>query len=151
VDNSELIKKEALLKIIKEEEFISVLIEEINEHNHNFYASPLPSAKELKELEKLYPNITKEMIELAKKFQEEEAKREERVLKVFEKDIDNSFTLAKRGQNIAVYFISMMFVFSGILLFKEQYGLGVTVLCATAGASIISSLMMNKKSKDKNG
>jgi uncharacterized membrane protein len=35
---------------------------------NSFYASPLPSAKELKELEKLYPNITKEMIELVIKF-----------------------------------------------------------------------------------
>ena len=140
------IAKDELLDIVKDKEFLELIVKEIKEYNHNFYASPLPNVKELKALEEIHPGITKEIIEMAKNIRNDNKQIEEKTLRVIEKDIDVSKTLASRGQKIALFFIIGMFAFSGIFMYVGQYTQAAFTLAAVAGTTVVSSLLNSKNS-----
>ena len=139
--NNAPVTKKDILEVVKDEEYLELIVKKITEHNHNFYASPLPKADELKYLEEKYPGITKVIMDFAQEIHKNNDANEKETLRIIEKDIDASKEIAKKGQNIVIGFLSGMFLFAGFLLFKEQYTLGVTLLSATAAASIVSAVM----------
>jgi uncharacterized membrane protein len=145
-----LINKEEILEILKDKEYLELIVKEIKEHNHSFYSSPLPKSEELDLLEEKYPGITKKIMDFANKIHNDSVSIENKTLSIIEKDIETSAKIANKGQNIALYFITTMFLFAGFLMDKAEYGLGVTILGATATATIISSLMREKLTSSKN-
>ena len=145
--NNPLVTKEDILEAVKDEEYLNLIVKKITEHNHNFYASPLPKADELKYLEEKYPGITKIIMDFAQEIHKNNDANEKETLRIIEKDIDASKGIANKGQNIVIGFLSAMFMFAAFLLYKEQYALGVTLLSATAAASIVSAIM-NKNTQE---
>ncbi len=156
--------KEQFMALIQDDAEIKKLLSiNFQEMVISTYNSSFPKAKELNEMEKIHPGITKEMVTMMKKNQNHDINFDNKVLelekeklKTIQKEISGDVDVVKRGQyigggiSIIILFLTWTLISQGNPGYAVSLLLGSGALGALVGAftGFLSFKAKEKKEED---